>query len=141
MRLKLIIWPKLPELFAVGVGRSAIVTDVVLPASVPTFYVRCATRMGIFPITPLVDQVQQLIFTTFVVSEQAAQDCAAELVALAEGWGSPGKTTQMDWPFCIKKSLGEKLRWRSETDHAQFQASQKQKHQAYEALIRNQPHV
>ena len=40
--------------------------------------------MGIFPITPLVRQVQGLILQTFDVSEQAAEDYAAELVALAE---------------------------------------------------------
>lgn len=42
--------------------------------------------MSIFPITPLVRQVQSLILQTFDVSEQAAEEYAAELVALAEGW-------------------------------------------------------
>ena len=41
--------------------------------------------MTIFPITPLVRRVQSLIIETFDVSEEAAQDYAAELVALAEG--------------------------------------------------------
>src|SRR5438477_11126361 len=40
--------------------------------------------MSIFPITPLVRQVQSLILGTFDVSEQPAQDYAAELVSLAE---------------------------------------------------------
>jgi hypothetical protein len=52
--------------------------------------------MSIFPITPLVRQVQSLIVQTFDVSEQAAQDYAAEMVALAEGWGSPETAAQLD---------------------------------------------
>jgi hypothetical protein len=97
--------------------------------------------MSIFPITPLVNRVQSLIIQTFDVSEQAAQDYAAELVALADGWGSPEKAAQLDWMFRIKKDLGEKLKWRSETDHAQFQADQKQKHLAYEAFIGERRHT
>jgi hypothetical protein len=97
--------------------------------------------MSIFPITPLVGKVQRLIIATFDVSEQDAQDYAAEMVSLAEDWGSPEKAAQLDWTLRIKKRLGEKLRWRSETDHAQFQADKKQKYQAYEAFIRSKPHA
>ena len=46
-------------------------------------------RMSIFPITPLVGRVKTLILATFDVAEQQAEDYAAEMVALAEGWGSP----------------------------------------------------
>ena len=94
--------------------------------------------MSIFPITPLVRQVQSLILQTFEVSEQAAQDYAAEMVALAEGWGSPETAAQLDWSYRINKDLGEtkKLRWRSEDERAKFEESQKQKYQAYDSFIR-----
>jgi hypothetical protein len=94
--------------------------------------------MSIFPITPLVRQVQGIIVQTFDVSEPAAQDYAAEMVALAEGWGSPETAAQLDWPYRIKKDLGEteKLRWRSEEQRARFEESQRQKYQAYDAFIR-----
>src|SRR5579862_4816045 len=42
--------------------------------------VRHASQMSIFPITPLVRHVQKLIFETFDVSLEQAQDFAAELV-------------------------------------------------------------
>jgi hypothetical protein len=94
--------------------------------------------MSIFPITPLVRRVQGLILQTFDVSEQVAEDCAAELVALAEGWGSPETAEQLDWTYRIKKDLGvgRKLPWRSRDDRLSFEAAEKQKHQAYDFLIR-----
>jgi hypothetical protein len=93
--------------------------------------------MNIFPITPLVRRVQGLILETFDISEQAAEDYAAELVALAEGWGGPEKSTQLDWSYRIKKDLGvgKKLRWRSEDERLSFEAAEKQRHQAYEFFI------
>ena len=56
--------------------------------------------MSIFPITPLVRRVQKLIIQTFDVPDQTAEDCAAELVALAEDWGEPrkGSTIRLDIP-------------------------------------------
>ncbi len=92
--------------------------------------------MTIFPITPLVRRVQSLIVETFDVSETAAQDYAAELVALAEGWGSPEKAASLDWAYRIRKDLGAKLKWRSEAERRKFDEEQQQKHQAYEFLIR-----
>jgi hypothetical protein len=80
--------------------------------------------------------VQALIVETFDVSEQAAQDHAAELVALAEGWGSPEKAATLDWPYRIRKDLGGKLKWRSEVERRKFDEAQQQKYQAYEFLIR-----
>lgn len=93
--------------------------------------------MSIFPITPLVRRVQGLILQTFDVSGQVAQDCAAELVAIAEGWGSPETAEQLDWTYRIKKDLGvgRKFPWRSEDDRLSFEAAEKQKHQAYDFLI------
>ena len=93
--------------------------------------------MSVFPITPLVRQVQGLILQTFNVPEQVAEDCAAELVALAEGWGSPETAAQLDWAYHIKKDLGvgRKFPWRSEEERLNFQAAEKQRHQAYEFLI------
>lgn len=97
-----------------------------------------AKRMSIFPITSLVRHVQNLIVQTFDVSEQSALDAAAEMVALAEGWGSPETAAQLDWAYRIKKDLGEagKLRWRSEEERARFEELQKQRYQAYDFLIR-----
>lgn len=91
-----------------------------------------------FPITPLVREVQGLIFRTFDVSEQEARDCAAELVALAEGWGSPENAAQLDWSYRIRKDLGEtkRLRWRSDEDRTKFEALEKQKYADWDAFIR-----
>ncbi len=93
--------------------------------------------MSIFPITPLVRDVQKLIVQTFDVSEQQAQEFAAELVSLAEGWGSPETALNLDWSYRIKKDLGEtkKLRWRSEEERARFEAAQKQQYAALDAFI------
>ena len=78
-----------------------------------------------------------MILQTFDVSEQQAEDYAAELVALAEGWGSPEKAAKLDWTYRIRKDLGvdRKLRWRSEEDRLGFEAAEKQKYQAYDFLI------
>jgi hypothetical protein len=93
--------------------------------------------MSIFPITPLVRDVQKLIVQTFDVSEQQAQEYAAELVALAEGWGSPEKALNLDWSYRIKKDLGEtkKLRWRSEEERVKFETAERQKYGAWDAFI------
>jgi len=92
----------------------------------------------IFPITLLVRQVQALVLQTFDVSEQVALDYAAEAVALAEGWGSPEVAAQTNWSYRIRKNLGEtgRLKWRSEEDRKEFEAAQKGKCAAWEALIR-----
>lgn len=93
--------------------------------------------MSIFPITPLVRDVQKLILQTFDISEQQAQDYAAELVALAEGWGSRETALNFDWCYRIKKDLGEtkKLRWRFEEDRTMFKAAEKQKYAGWDAFI------
>ncbi len=95
--------------------------------------------MGIFPITPLVRQVQRLIIETFDVSEQMAEDYAAEMVALAEGWGSKEVAERLDWQYRIRKDLGEakKLKWRSEEERIRFETEQKQKYAALDAFIRD----
>ena len=93
--------------------------------------------MSIFPITPLVRDVQKLIVQTFDVSEREAQEYAAELVALVEGWGSQETALNLDWSYRIRKDLGEtrKLRWRSEEERARFEAAERQKHEACDAFI------
>lgn len=95
--------------------------------------------MSIFPITPLVRQVQRLILETFVVSEQHAEEYAAELVSLAEGWGSPEKAAKLDWDYRIRKDLGEgrKLPWRSQAEREKFEATENQKYRDWDALIRS----
>jgi hypothetical protein len=98
--------------------------------------------MSIFPITPLVRRVQGLILQTFDISEQAAEDYAAEMVALAEGWGSPEKAAWLDWSYRIRKDLGEgkKLRWRFEDERAEFEAAEREKYAAWEVLISRRKH-
>jgi len=93
--------------------------------------------MSIFPITPLVRRVQGLILQTFDVPEQVAEDCAAELVSLAEGWGSPETAASLDWTYRVKKDCGvdRKYPWRSEQERLSFEAAEKQMHQGYEFLI------
>ena len=97
--------------------------------------------MSIFPITPLVRHVQNLILQTFDVSDQQAQDYAAEMVSLAEGWGSPEIAAQTNWSYCIRKDLGEtrKLKWRSEAEREQFEAEQKKKYAEWDAIIGTKP--
>lgn len=92
--------------------------------------------MSIFPITPLVRQVQAQVLRTFDVSEQVAEDYAALNVALAEDHGGPGKAAQLDWDYRIKKDGADKnWLWRSEDERARFEAAQKERYQAYEFLI------
>ena len=95
--------------------------------------------MSIFPITPLVRQVQHLILETFDITEQQAEDYAAEMVSLAEGWGSPEIAATMDWNYQIRNSLGEarKLPWRSQAEREKFEAAQNEKYRAYDAIIRS----
>ena len=99
--------------------------------------------MSIFPITPLVRQVQRLIFETFDVSEQEAQDYAAESVSLAEGWGSPETAEELDWSYRIRKDWGEtgRLRWRSEEERKWFETAERQKYDAWDAYIQGRRHV
>ena len=94
--------------------------------------------MSIFPITPLVRDVQKLIVQTFDVSEQQAQEYAAELVALAEGWGSHETALNLDWSYHIKKDFGEtrKLRWRSEEERVKFETAERQKYAAWDGFIK-----
>ena len=51
--------------------------------------------MSTFPSAAFVQLVQRLILETFEVSEKVANDYAAGLVALAEGWGA--KKMQKGW--------------------------------------------
>jgi len=96
---------------------------------------------SIFPITPLVRKVQNLAMELFEISEQNALDYAAEQVALAEAWGSPETAGQFDWPYHIKKDLGEsrKLKWKREQEREEFESAQKQKYAALDALIAHPP--
>lgn len=95
--------------------------------------------MSIFPTSPLVRQVQGLILETFAVAENVAHDHAAELVALAEGWGNPEAAAQLDWSYRIRKDLGEtgKLRWRSQEERLRFETAERQKYEAWDAFIRS----
>jgi len=104
---------------------------------------RQAALMSIFPITPLVRQVQGLIVETFEVSDQEALDYAAELVALAEGWGSKEMALKLDWSYRIRKDFGEtkKLRWRSDEERKKFDATERQKYEAWDAFIRGRRHT
>lgn len=93
--------------------------------------------MSIFPITPLVRQVQGLILETFVVSEQQAEEFAAEMVSFAEGWGSPETAATLDWSYRIRKDLGEtrKLPWRSQAEREKFEAAENQKYREWDVII------
>jgi len=95
--------------------------------------------MSIFPITPLVRRVQGLILDTFNVSDHAAQECAAELVALAEGWGSPEAAAALDWSYRVKKDLGDKLEWKSGAERLTFRKQEEDRYKAYDFLIKRPP--
>ncbi len=100
--------------------------------------VSCEARMSIFPITSLVRHVQLLILGTFDVSEQQAQEYAAELVSRAEGWGDAETAANLDWAYRIRKDLGEtgRLRWRSEAEREKFEAAERQRYKEWDAIIR-----
>jgi hypothetical protein len=91
--------------------------------------------MSDFPSPSLVAEIQDLIIKTFDVSQQEACNHASGLAALAEDWGSPQKAAGLDWPYRVKKDLGEKLRWRSESERERFRADQAQRYRAYDAFI------
>jgi len=63
---------------------------------------------------------------------------AGELVALAEGWGSPEAAEGHDWDYRIRKDLGEagRLRWRSEADRERFLAAENKKYEEWDAFTR-----
>jgi len=91
--------------------------------------------MSAFPSPSLVVEIEALILKTFDVPSREAHDHALCLAALAEDWGSPEKAASLDWPYRVKKDLGDKLRWRSATEHERFRADQEQRYQAYDAFI------
>jgi len=96
--------------------------------------------MSIFPITPLVRRVQSLVLDTFDVPEKVAEDYAAEVVALAEGWGSPESAAKLDWSYRIRKDLGDKLKWKSDADREAFRKQQEDAYKAYDFLIKRPNH-
>ena len=86
------------------------------------------------PSPSLVAQVRDVIFATFDVSFEQAQEHAHGLAALAEGWG--GESVQrLDWPYAVKKRLGESLRWRSDADRAAFYSEREQVVSSYQRYI------
>jgi|SRR6516164_453964 hypothetical protein len=95
--------------------------------------------MSIFPITPLVGRVQTLILAHFDIPENQAQEYAAEMVALAEGWGSPESAQALDWSYRVKKDLGHKLPWKSDAEREAFRQQEEEQHKAYDFLIRRPP--
>lgn len=98
-----------------------------------------AMLMSIFPNTPLAGRVKTLILATFDVLEEEAQEHAARMAALAEGWGSLEKAEALDWSYRVKKDLGHKLRWRSESEREAFRRYEQEQYKAYEILIRRPP--
>ncbi|MGB8356687.1 MAG: hypothetical protein WCD79_22505 [Chthoniobacteraceae bacterium] len=97
--------------------------------------------MSEYPSPSLVSHIRHLILEIFEVSEDDAQHHASGLAGLAEGWGDPGTATGLDWAYRIKKNLGEKLRWRSETAHAQFLNDRQRTVTAYDEYVRRGKHA
>ena len=75
---------------------------------------------------------------TFETSDQEAGEHARRLAALAEGWGDSQTAGKLDLSYRVKKELGEKLKWRSETEREDFKSEQKRKFAAYEGYISSQ---
>lgn len=82
----------------------------------------------------LVAQIRDVILATFNVSFEQAQEHAQGLAALAEGWGSES-AQQVDWPYTVRKRLGESLRWRSDAERSAFYAKRQQTISSYERYI------
>ncbi len=70
------------------------------------------------------------------MSEKVAEECAAELVSLAEGWGSPEAAARLDWSYRIKKDLGHKFQWKSDTERQAFHKQEEDGYKAYDLLIK-----
>jgi hypothetical protein len=83
----------------------------------------------------LINLVRSQIGSTFDVSTEEATDHATGLVELAVGWGDLSNAESHDWPYRIRKDLGKRLKWRSESDRSEFEASQLVRQRSYEALI------
>jgi len=92
--------------------------------------------MSDFPSSSLVARVEALILQVFDVSVQEAHDHASGLAALAHNWGSPEKAAQLDWSYRVRKDLGVRLRWRSDTERKKFESDQQERFRAYDATIK-----
>jgi hypothetical protein len=90
-----------------------------------------------FPVTPLARSIQNRTVQLFDIEESDALVFATELAALAEGWGDPATTRNMDWDYRIMKHIGirKDLIWRSEQQRMSFIQQEQQKHEAYEHFI------
>jgi hypothetical protein len=95
--------------------------------------------MSIFPNTPLAGRVKTLILATFNLPEEQAQDYAAEMAALAVGWGASEKAEALDWSYRVKKDLGDKLRWKSEAEREAFRRDEEERYKTYEILVQRPP--
>jgi hypothetical protein len=82
----------------------------------------------------LVAQVRDVILAAFDVSSEQAQEYAYGLATLAEGWGGEGMQ-RLDWPYTVKKCLGEFLRWRSDAERTAFYAERQRTVSSYERYI------
>lgn len=94
--------------------------------------------MSTFPDSPIADRVQRIITDTFETSHQEAMEHARHLAALAEGWAHGESVGTLDWPYRVKKYLGDTLKWRSETEREDFKAEQKRRFATYEGYIGGQ---
>lgn len=90
-----------------------------------------------FPVTALARSLQARVVALFDVTEVDAQSYAAELAAVAEGWGDSTNIAQIDWDHRIMKDIGMRrcLTWRSDQQRLSFIAGEQQKQQAYENFV------
>jgi len=79
----------------------------------------------------LISLVRSHIESAFDVSTDEATDHAKGFVALAVEWGEVSNAESHEWPYRILKDLGNILKWRSERDRSQFEASQLARQRSY----------
>ena len=91
--------------------------------------------MSEFPTPALVQKIQAIILATFDVSEQDAHAHASSFAMLAEDWGSQQTAAQLDWHYRVRKDLGQKLRWRSESERTKFYGEQQQWQRDYDKIF------
>ena len=76
-----------------------------------------------------------------MIEQADAPNPAMTSVFQIGSWGSPEIAAQTDWPYRIRKDLGEtrKLKWRSEAEREKFEAAQKKKYAEWDIIIGTKP--
>jgi hypothetical protein len=87
----------------------------------------------------LVAEVCTIILATFNISEEEAGVLARRLAGLAADWSGEEGAAQLAWTHLVKKELGDKFPWKSETEHQKWLKERKEWYRAYDFLYGSKP--